>query len=116
MLYSSTYGIDPIIVLAVMEEESQYDIHAVGEAGEIGLLQLLPSSFPGYTKKQLFNPQINVKLGIRYLAKLQIDCVHKGLESVVCFNMGPSRGNRVKHPTKYPYYKRVVAHYNKLKQ
>lgn len=36
------YGITPYLLLAICDQESNYDVHALGGAGEIGLFQLLP--------------------------------------------------------------------------
>jgi hypothetical protein len=67
------YGIPFAIVDAVMRVESNYDPKARGDAGEVGLMQILPATaalmgFEG-TSTALAHPGINVSYGTRYLAE-----------------------------------------------
>ena len=59
---------------ALIEIESAFDTAAVGRGGPLGLMQLLPgtasSILPGITRKDLFNPETNVRIGLRYLRQL----------------------------------------------
>jgi soluble lytic murein transglycosylase-like protein len=52
--------------------ESNYNPNARGSAGEVGLMQIKPTSarMMGYTgtKKGLFDPETNIKFGMKYLA------------------------------------------------
>lgn len=66
-------GIPFAMVDAVMRVESNYDPKARGDAGEIGLMQVLPSTaalmgFEG-TSAALAAPGINISYGTRYLAE-----------------------------------------------
>ena len=40
--WSSVYGLNPKIAMAVAETESKFNINATGLAGEVGLFQLNP--------------------------------------------------------------------------
>jgi soluble lytic murein transglycosylase-like protein len=65
-------GLPPEIAEAVAEVESGLNPQAVGAAGEIGLMQVLPSTarmlgFTG-TTAELADPATNVSYGVRYLA------------------------------------------------
>jgi soluble lytic murein transglycosylase-like protein len=57
---------------AVMAVESGYDPAARGDAGEIGLMQVMPPTAalmdPKITNTQLAEPRTNIALGTRYLA------------------------------------------------
>jgi soluble lytic murein transglycosylase-like protein len=58
---------------AVAHVESAYDSSAVGGVGEIGLMQLRPTTaamlgFTG-TDEELFDPDINIRYGVLYLAQ-----------------------------------------------
>jgi soluble lytic murein transglycosylase-like protein len=60
------------IAQAVMAVESGYNSAAVGAAGEIGLMQVMPSTarmlgFSG-TNAELAVPETNIRLGVTYLA------------------------------------------------
>jgi hypothetical protein len=57
---------------AVATVESNYKISAVGDVGEIGLMQVLPSTarmlgFAG-TNAELSDPAVNIRYGVDYLA------------------------------------------------
>ena len=102
--YASLYGLDPNLVSAVVQHESAYNAKAVGTHGEIGLMQLKPDSFPKYTRKQLFDPETNIRVGTEYLAKMRDECVHRNYW-LVCYNTAPEGAKKIKHPEKFKYYR-----------
>jgi soluble lytic murein transglycosylase-like protein len=66
-------GLPPQIAVAVIEIESGFNPDAKGAAGEIGLMQVMPSTakmlgFQG-SDDQLAEPSANIKLGVSYLAE-----------------------------------------------
>lgn len=66
-------GLAPEIADAVMAVESGYNPAAIGDAGEIGLMQVLPSTarmlgFVG-TDADLAVPAVNIHYGVTYLAE-----------------------------------------------
>lgn len=75
----SDKGIEQAIVYSVIKAESSWKVDAVSAKGAIGLMQLLPStaqwlaeeSCEEITSEDLFNPEINITLGITYLQYLQ---------------------------------------------
>lgn len=101
-------GFDPSVALAVCKIESNFNPNAVGPKSELGLFQLNPLSFPNYTKKQLKNPKLNIRLAIRYLKEVKENCFHqKGITWLICYNYGYKNAKKVKHPNVFPYIKRV---------
>ncbi len=70
--YATSYGVPETLAHAVIHVESNYRVNALGSAGEIGLMQIKPSTarMLGYSgsAKGLYNPEINIKFGIKYLA------------------------------------------------
>jgi soluble lytic murein transglycosylase len=62
----------------LIRQESTFQADAVSHADAIGLMQLLPKTGKllakqlkvRYTKTQLFNPDYNIQLGMRYIANL----------------------------------------------
>lgn len=114
--YSAVYNLDPHLVLAVMEHESSFRTDIIGEAGEIGLMQLLPDSFPGYSTKELQNPYVNIYLGVKHLSDVKNECRHqKDNTWIICYNLGSPKGNTVNHPKKFAYYKKVIPIYKRMK-
>ena len=66
-------GLDPALIAAVIKVESDYRLEAIGVSGEIGLMQVLPSTarslgFIG-NDKELAEPATNIRLGVTYLAE-----------------------------------------------
>lgn len=63
-------GVEPELVLAVIDVESNFDRFAISTATALGLMQVMPFWVPelGYQdKNQLFDVEINVLLGCRIL-------------------------------------------------
>jgi soluble lytic murein transglycosylase len=72
-------GVDPALVKAVVWRESRFDARAVGRAGEIGLMQITEptalewageESVTNFEHALLFDPAMNTRCGVWYLAKL----------------------------------------------
>ncbi|RLQ88191.1 lytic transglycosylase domain-containing protein [Notoacmeibacter ruber] len=66
-------GVPASLVKAVIEVESSYRPDVTGAAGEIGLMQIKPTTaqmmgFKGKTK-DLYDPATNIRFGVAYLAK-----------------------------------------------
>ena len=66
------YKIDFYLILAVMKAESGGAKNAVSKCGAIGLMQIMPilGIDYGYTEDELFNPYINIKIGVMQLSYL----------------------------------------------
>ncbi|CAN0655943.1 transglycosylase SLT domain-containing protein [Nitratireductor aquimarinus] len=71
--YAAAYGVPVSLANAVVRVESNYRANARGAAGEIGLMQIKPATarMMGYSgsSKGLYNPETNIKYGMKYLAK-----------------------------------------------
>ena len=66
-------GLPPDIADAVAQVESGYHTDAIGAAGEVGLMQVMPSTahmlgFAG-TDAELARPEVNAHYGVTYLAQ-----------------------------------------------
>lgn len=106
--YSKLYGVSPEVAVSVAAVESRFEVQATSHKGAIGIFQLMPQYFPKYTKAQLRNPEINIKLGIQRLAEYQKTCVHKDdLTWLTCYNFGPRNARKVRYPNKFPYVRKV---------
>ncbi len=73
--YAASYGVPVSLAHAVISVESNYKPNARGRAGEIGLMQIKPATarMMGYSgsSKGLYDPETNIKFGMKYLAKAQ---------------------------------------------
>ncbi len=64
-------GFDPLWILAIIETESNYDMDACSPAKARGPMQLVRTTFDSVSDDpRMFDPVVNIKAGIKYLAKL----------------------------------------------
>ena len=108
---------DVELVLAIIKKESNFNPKAKSKAGAMGLMQLLPDTAKWLGLKdtsKLYNPDVNIKYGIKYLrwlfnyfknsipAELLKEDIKKSeiLKVIAAYNAGP--GN-VKKYDKPPY-------------
>lgn len=80
ILESRKYGFDPIFVMAVIQNESSFNTKMIGGVGEIGLMQVRPSTAKWISElykikykgeKTLFDPAVNIRLGVALMDKLR---------------------------------------------
>lgn len=109
--YSALFGIDPYIAMSIAKVESGFNPQTVGSLGEIGLFQIRPE-YVTYTPEQLFDIETNIKTGLEILSRKKKHCPHKGYkEFIICYNVGVEGSKKIKHPKKFPYYKKVMKEY-----
>lgn len=101
-------GIKPDTALTIAQIESSMRMDVTGPAGEVGIMQVLPSSSK-YSVKELRNPLINIKEGLRILKDAKDNCKHQLNETwVVCYNVGIKGSRSIKYPHLFPYYLKYV--------
>jgi hypothetical protein len=61
------HNVDPALVRAVIETESNWNPSAVSRKGAGGLMQLIPTTAQRYGANDVFNPQQNIDAGVRHL-------------------------------------------------
>jgi soluble lytic murein transglycosylase-like protein len=64
------YHVDPALVRAVIQTESNWNASAFSRKGAVGLMQLIPTTAQRFGAHDAFNPQQNVEAGVRYLRTL----------------------------------------------
>jgi soluble lytic murein transglycosylase-like protein len=93
---SAAAGLDPVLVMAVIEVESGWQPAAVSERGARGLMQLRRLAIEteeraaGLAPGDVLDPIHNVRMGVRYLARMvaTFEDVDLGL---LAYNVGPTR-------------------------
>jgi soluble lytic murein transglycosylase len=94
---------NPVLVHAVIRQESAFDIRAVSGAGARGLMQLMPATAKGlarqlnvpHSDKQLTSdPRHNLNLGSAYLAQMIDNFDGSIVLALAAYNAGPGRVQR----------------------
>jgi len=129
---SSGYGLDPMLVLAVIDVESKFQYGAVSSAGARGIMQILPyvaQSLAGkiglhqlshakfFRPEFLDDPVLNIKLGVYYLYDLK-KSFRNLTHALAAYNMGPTETkNRLDNDIEIPeeYSTLVLAAYHHYK-
>jgi soluble lytic murein transglycosylase-like protein len=87
-------GLDPALVLAVIEAESGHDPAAVSAKGAVGLMQVLPETAALLGFAEVADPATNLEAGCRYLASL-LDRFGGDTElALAAYNAGPGAVRR----------------------
>ena len=128
---SRSYATDPLLILAVVAQESRGNPNARGRkqsgafSGALGLMQIKletakkMSAHFGLqieTEEDLLKPEINVTVGTAYLIRL-ISKYGNWKDALIAYNLGHSAVDRMLEsgkplPTKY--YEHVISKYRKL--
>ncbi len=116
--YAGDYNIDPDLVHAVIKAESNYDSEAVSSAGAEGLMQIIPGTQKELGLETPFDPNANIRAGVRYLKDLMSRYSKLPL-ALAAYNAGPSRVDRYGgvppfKETKH-YVRKVLRIYKKRK-
>ena len=106
---AAKHGVDSRLVRAVIYEESRFRPGAVGKAGEVGLMQVMPNraavdwakanNVPCPEAGVLFSPRINLEIGCWYLSDglrrfRDYKCAYE--LALARYNAGLSRANKWK--------------------
>lgn len=100
------WGLDPMLVAALIRQESAWDHDIVSSAGAIGLMQVMPATGrqlaravgpSGFTRESLESAEVNLHLGARFLRDM-LGRFGPDLPLVLsAYNAGPTRANRWKN-------------------
>ncbi len=67
---SEAHGVDPLLVRALIQVESNYQARRRSRKGAMGLMQLMPSTARVYNVRNPFDPRANIEAGIKHLKSL----------------------------------------------
>lgn len=86
-------GIDWKLVIAVMAQESRFDRYAESWAGALGLMQIIPRFSTVEYKDELFDPETNIREGLRFLRKhlnhyAYMDSTNQMAFALAAYNVG----------------------------
>lgn len=121
------HGLPALLLLAVIEHESRFDPAAKSRRGALGLMQIRPfvgadvayrHDLPFHRTPDLYEPQLNVAIGIRFLAELHEEFGDLEL-ALAAYHIGPTRvRTRVKRGwrPRGPYVRTVMGRYHALRR
>ncbi len=122
---SSEQGVDPLLVRAIIEVESKGNPKATSRSGAKGLMQLMPKTASALGVKDPYNPEQNIRGGVKYLGHLMEQFAHVAWPDrmghvVAAYNAGPNRikdaGDYRRVPAASRYAKKVMSVYEELRE
>jgi soluble lytic murein transglycosylase len=122
---SVRHGLDPLLLLALIQNESRFDPIIVGTHGEIGLMQIKPDTAEWIAKKSrihwtgaemLRDPVSNIRIGAAYLSMLRSKFGFEKNLYLAAYNMGARNLNRLLSSNGYPriYPQKTIQHYSRI--
>ena len=119
------YNQDPKFILALIAIESSFQNQSVSDQGAKGLMQLMPYVAESLAQElgiewqgdlTLFNPSLNIRMGIHYLSQLILDFDDVRV-AMAAYNYGPTYvKSLIERRQRIPvhYYRRVLTAYQTL--
>lgn len=119
---SKERGIDPIFIASIIKTESSFNPEARGLAGEIGLMQIMPSTakeianrlkIQWHGGKTLLDPVNNIRIGTAYLSQLRGFFDKKPNRYISAYNIGPGKILKIENVKDVPkfYSSKVLKFY-----
>ncbi len=114
---------DPKFILALIAIESSFRNWSVSERGAKGLMQIMPYVAESIARelgiewsgdRTLFNPFLNIKMGVHYLSRLLLDFKDPGL-ALAAYNYGPTYvKGLIEKKQKIPqhFYEKIASTYH----
>lgn len=93
-------GLDPYLVAGIIRQESGFHPAARSPAGAMGLMQIMPGTGTSLARElgvgsfrtgRLTEPELNVRMGTRYLATMLARYGGRTTDALVAYNAGPTR-------------------------
>jgi soluble lytic murein transglycosylase len=101
-------GVDPELVRAIIKAESNFDTYALSRKGARGLMQLMPGTAGRYTVGDVYDPEANIRGGVRYLRHLQDLFPGRLPLALAAYNAGEQVVLRYDRVPPYPETRRYV--------
>jgi hypothetical protein len=110
--HATDHAVSPALVRAVIQAESGWNVRAVSVKGALGLMQLMPATATALGVTDPFDPDQNIRGGVRYLRFL-LDRYDGNFElALAAYNAGPGAVDR--YGRKVPPYRETQAYVRKI--
>jgi soluble lytic murein transglycosylase-like protein len=107
------HGVDPELVHAVVQAESNYRADAKSGVGARGLMQVMPATAKDFGIRNLYDPHNNLEAGVQYLKFLLARFDMKN--AIAAYNAGPGAVRKYKGIPPFretqQYVKKVLKNY-----
>jgi soluble lytic murein transglycosylase-like protein len=111
---SVRYGIDPVLIYALMHQESSFKRGAISPKGARGLMQLMPGTAARFGVTNIFDPRQNIEGGTRYLRFL-LDAFDGDIALTLAgYNAG--EGAVLKYGRRVPPYRETQEYVRRITQ
>jgi soluble lytic murein transglycosylase-like protein len=111
------YDVDPILVAAVIEQESKFRSRARSQVGAKGLMQLMPRTGRWMGARNLYDPEQNVDAGVKYIKYLSEKYDGNLKKTIAAYNAGEGNVKRYNGVPPFretqTYVKKVLKNYEK---
>ena len=113
------YNVDPDLIKAIIQVESNFKSNAVSSAGAAGLMQLMPETAKDLNVADRFNPRDNIYGGTRYMSQLLKQFNQDVILALAAYHAGPGTvlrtGGLPNISATKSYISKVMEKYNGLK-
>ena len=106
------HGVDPLLVYAIMHQESTFKSRAVSPKGARGLMQLMPGTAARYGVTNIFDPRQNIEGGTRYM-KFLLD-LFDGDVNLALAGYNAGEGAVVKYGYQVPPYSETKEYVRRI--
>jgi soluble lytic murein transglycosylase len=119
---STEFELDPLFLMAVIQNESSFNPRMKGGVGEIGLMQIRPSTAAWISglygieyegEESLYDPETNIWIGAALLDKLRNQFDSSSRLYLSAYNLGPKKLRQMLKENKKPkeYVQAVMKRY-----
>ena len=135
---AQNYGVDPVLLAAIIRVESNFNPKLISKKGAVGLMQLMPETaswiveqagYAAETLNMLHRADVNIEIGAWYLKSLHRQFDNNTIVVLAAYNAGPGNAKKwletnvwdgtLEHVGQIPfgetrhYIQRVVYYYKK---
>jgi soluble lytic murein transglycosylase-like protein len=96
--HATNQGLDPLLVLSLIKQESAFDPSAGSNVGAVGLMQLMPATATDtdsdVARADLVDPDTSIRVGTKYLKQLYNRFNGNLVLALAGYNAGPNAADR----------------------